>query len=63
MCIWHNARGFYNYDRTTIRFASQESLSVWNAQITNTAGSQKLGTGTNIEAAEKVVGKFMYGQM
>ena len=46
------------YDRTTIRFASQESLSTWNAQITNTAGSQKLGTGTNIESAAKGRGQI-----
>jgi hypothetical protein len=53
-----NPQGSSTYDRTTIRFASQESLSVWDAQITNTAGSQKLGTGTNIEAAKKGRGQI-----
>lgn len=59
LCVFGTTpEGSTDYDRTTIRFASQESLSVWNAQITNTAGSQKLGTGTNIEAAEKGRGQI-----
>jgi len=53
-----NPQGSSTYDRMTIRFSDQESLSTWNAQITNTAGEQRLGTGTNIEAAEKGRGQI-----
>jgi hypothetical protein len=59
LCVFgSNPEGSTTYDRTTIRFASQESLYVWNAQITNTAGSQRLGTGTNIESAQKGRGQI-----
>jgi len=59
LCVFGTTpEGSTVYDRTTIRFASQEDLSVWNAQITNTAGSQKLGTGTNIESAAKGRGQI-----
>jgi hypothetical protein len=53
-----NPQGSTTYDRMTIRFSDQESLSTWNAQITNTAGEQRLGTGTNIEAVEKGRGQI-----
>ena len=53
-----NPQGSSTYDRMTIRFSDQESLSTWNAQITNTAGEQRLGTGTNIEAVEKGRGQI-----
>ena len=53
-----NPEGSTTYDRTVVRWGSQESLYVWNAQLTNTAGSQKLGTGTNIEAADKGRGQI-----
>mgnify|MGYP003109147202 FL=1 len=53
-----NPQGSSVYDRMTIRFSDQESLSTWNAQITNTAGEQRLGTGTNIEAVEKGRGQI-----
>ena len=59
LCVFGSTpEGSSTYDRTVIRFASQESLFVWNAQITNTAGSQKLGTGTNIESAAKGRGQI-----
>ena len=59
LCVFGSSpEGSTTYDRTTIRFASQESLYVWNAQITNTAGSQRLGTGTNIESAQKGRGQI-----
>ena len=60
LCVFGTTpEGSSTYDRTTIRFASQESLHVWNAQITNTAGSQRLGTGTNIESATKGRGQIV----
>jgi len=59
LCVFGSTpEGSSTYDRTVIRFASQESLFVWNAQLTNTAGSQKLGTGTNIESAAKGRGQI-----
>ena len=59
MCIWHNARRLYSITIEQLYVLHlKKSLSVWNAQITNTAGSQKLGTGTNIEAAEKGRGQI-----
>ena len=59
LCVFGvNPQGSTDFDRTTIRFASQESLTEWDAAITNTAGSQKLGTGTNIEAAKKGRGQI-----
>ena len=54
-----NPEGATNYDRMTIRWCSQESLSDWNTQITNTAGSVRLGTGTNIESASKARGQIV----
>ena len=47
------------YDRLTVRWCSQESLQDWNTAITNTAGSQRLGTGTNIESASKGRGQMI----
>ena len=47
------------YDRTIVRWGSQESLYDWSTAITNTAGSQKLGTGTNIESAAKGRGQMI----
>jgi hypothetical protein len=47
------------YDRLTVRWCSQESLSDWTTAITNTAGSQRLGTGTNIESASKGRGQMI----
>ena len=51
--------GSATYDRMTVRWCSQESLSDWNTQITNTAGATRLGTGTNIEAAAKARGQMV----
>jgi hypothetical protein len=47
------------YDRLTVRWCSQESLEDWTTAITNTAGSQRLGTGTNIESASKGRGQMI----
>ena len=54
-----NPEGSSTYDRMTVRWCSQESLSNWNTAITNTAGSVRLGTGTNIEAAAKARGQMV----
>jgi len=51
--------GSATYDRMTVRWCSQESLSDWNTQITNTAGATRLGTGTNIESAAKARGQMV----
>ncbi len=51
--------GSTTYDRMTVRWCSQESLSDWNTQITNTAGATRLGTGTNIESAAKARGQMV----
>ena len=51
--------GSSTYDRLTVRWCSQESLSDWNTQLTNTAGATRLGTGTNIEAAAKARGQMV----
>jgi len=51
--------GGTTYDRMTVRWCSQESLSDWNTAVTNTAGSVRLGTGTNIEAASKARGQMV----
>ena len=53
-----NTEGSTTYDRLTVRWCSQESLEDWNTAITNTAGSQRLGTGTNIESASKGRGQM-----
>ena len=54
-----NPEGSSTYDRMTVRWCSKESLSNWNTAITNTAGSVRLGTGTNIEAAAKARGQMV----
>ena len=54
-----NPEGGTIYDRMTVRWCSQESLSEWNTAITNTAGSVRLGTGTNIESASKARGQMV----
>ena len=54
-----NPEGSATYDRMTVRWCSQESLSDWNTQITNTAGATRLGTGTNIESAAKARGQMV----
>ena len=53
-----NPQGSTVYDRMTVRFSSQESLSTWAPQLINTAGEQRLGTGTNIEAVRKGRGQI-----
>ena len=53
-----NPQGSTDYDRMTVRFSSQESLSTWTPQLINTAGEQRLGTGTNIEAVKKGRGQI-----
>ena len=59
ICVFGSSpEGSTTYDRTVVRWCSQESLQVWNAQITNTTGAQKLGTGTNIESAAKGRGQI-----
>ena len=59
ICVFGcNPQGSTDFDETTIRFSSQESLSTWNADITNTSGSQKLGTGSRIVSATKGRGQM-----
>lgn len=58
-----NPQGSSDYDRMTVRFSSQESLSTWAPQLINTAGEQRLGTGTNIESVKKVEVRSTCGQM
>lgn len=59
LCVFGSTpQGSTTYDETTIRYASQESLSDWNAALTNTAGSQKLGRGSRIISAEKGRGQI-----
>ena len=53
-----NPQGSAVYDRMTVRFSSQESLSTWTPQLINTAGEQRLGTGTNIESVKKGRGQI-----
>jgi hypothetical protein len=53
-----NPQGSTVYDRMTVRFSSQESLSTWTPQLVNTAGEQRLGTGTNIESVKKGRGQI-----
>ena len=53
-----NPQGSSDYDRMTVRFSSQESLSTWAPQLINTAGEQRLGTGTNIESVKKGRGQI-----
>jgi len=59
VCFGSNPEGSSTYDRTVVRWCSQESLEDWNTQLTNTAGAQKLGTGTNIESASKGRGQMI----
>ena len=54
-----NPEGSTTYDRTIVRWCSQESLFDWATARVNTAGSQKLGTGTNIESAAKGRGQMI----
>ena len=58
-CFGSTPEGSTTYDRTLVRWCSQESLEDWNTQLTNTAGATKLGTGTNIEAASKGRGQMI----
>jgi len=58
VCFGSNPVGSSDYDRMTVRFCNQEDFTIWTPQIVNTAGEQRLGTGTNIEAVEKGRGQI-----
>ena len=58
ICFGSNPVGSSNYDRMTVRFCNQEDFQTWTPQIINTAGEQRLGTGTNIEAVQKGRGQI-----
>ena len=59
VCFGCDPQGSTDFDPLTIRFASQESLSDWNADILNSAGDQRLGTGTTIRAVKKSKGQIL----
>ena len=51
--------GSTDFDPLTVRFASQETLNIWNADELNSAGDQRLGTGTAIAAVRKSKGQLL----
>ena len=54
-----NAFGTTNFDPLLVRFSSQEDLSAWTPAIENSAGDQRLGTGTKIQTASKGRGQLL----
>ena len=51
--------GSSDFDPLTVRFASQETLNIWNADELNSAGDQRLGTGSTIAAVRKSKGQML----
>ena len=51
--------GSTDFDPLTVRFASQETLNIWNADELNSAGDQRLGTGAEITAVRKSKGQLL----
>jgi len=47
-----------NYDPLLIRWSDQEDYTTWTASATNTAGSQRLGSGNRIVAAKEARGQI-----
>ena len=54
-----NAFGTTNFDPMLVRFSSQEDLSAWTPAIENSAGDQRIGTGTKIQTASKGRGQLL----
>jgi len=54
-----NAVGTTSFDPLLVRFSNQEDLATWLPAIENTAGDQRLGTGTKIQAVSKGRGQMM----
>ena len=54
-----NAFGTTNFDPLLVRFSNQEDLVNWTPAIENSAGDQRLGTGTKIQTASKGRGQLL----
>jgi len=54
-----NAFGTTNFDPMLVRFSSQEDLATWTPAIENSAGDQRIGTGTKIQTASKGRGQLL----
>jgi hypothetical protein len=54
-----NTFGTTAYDPLLVRFSNQEDLATWTPAIENSAGDQRLGTGTKIQTASKGRGQLL----
>ncbi len=54
-----NAFGTTSFDPMLVRFSNQEDLVNWTPAIENSAGDQRLGTGTKIQTASKGRGQLL----
>ncbi len=54
-----NTFGTTVFDPLLVRFSSQEDLATWTPAIENSAGDQRIGTGTKIQTASKGRGQLL----
>ena len=54
-----NTFGTTTFDPLLVRFSNQEDLATWTPAIENSAGDQRLGTGTKIQTASKGRGQLL----